>query len=192
MTYLISELWLSCMNNAFHLLCASQLYHHRLGRQAPRPHEYLTSYTAVGGSRARNFSRKRQIGPQSLGVGPRASEIIPYFVHDFRIQVRQQVEFNPSVPDAPTWRISAFEKILYESESSQSIADSVKRPGRGFSITNRSLKNCQITHIVTMQKSLCHDFHKFSDFSSLRADRWRLSGQRILKFVLKRLAVICL
>ena len=41
-----------------------------------------------------------------------------------------------------------------------------------------------------IKKSLCHYFFKFYDFSTLTADYARLRGQRILKIVSKRRAVV--
>ena len=92
---------------------------------------------------------------------------------------------NPSVPDVPNWRISAFEKKLCETEWSNNVVHNVKRSGRGFSIINRSCKFCQITRTMSIQKSLCHDFLHFSQFSTLSADCARLRDRRMSCIVSK-------
>ena len=83
------------------------------------------------------------------------------------------LNFNPSVPDAPNWRISSSERRFHQTERSQSAADSVKRRAAVF--INLSCNICQITRTLTIKKQ-CHDFHTFHDFSTLRANYARLRG----------------
>ena len=62
-----------------------------------------------------------------------------------------------------------------------------KRSGVHFYFINWSWSICQITRTLTIQQSLCHDFFKFRDFLTLRADCARLRDHRILKQVLLKL-----
>ena len=62
--------------------------------------------------------------------------------------------------------------------------DSVKRSDRGFSIRHCNWNICRKFRTLRIRKSLCHDFFKFHDFSTLRADCARLRVHRILKRLL--------
>ena len=49
--------------------------------------------------------------------GPRLPEILRSLLHSGGNKKSERI-INPSVPDAPNWRISAFEKRLHETERS--------------------------------------------------------------------------
>ena len=82
-----------------------------------------------------------------------------------------------------------WEKIWRDWEIVECL-DSVKRSSRGFSIRHCNWNICRILRTLRIRKSLCHDFFKFHDFSTLTADCARLRGHRILKIVPKRWAVV--
>ena len=65
-----------------------------------------------------------------------------------------------------------------------------KKSDCGFSVIHWSWESYQTTCTFTIQKSLCNNFYKFHDFSTLREDCARLRDHRILKIVSKRRAVI--
>ena len=122
-------------------------------------------------------------------MGPRALEcpIIPNFVHDIRIQVRQQVDFDPSVTDG------ALERPLRRDCASlraRRISEIVSKGRAAVFLYQIEPKRTVKSHILSQFEKVCAMiFTNFPIFSTLRADRGRLTGHRSLKFVSN---VICL
>ena len=83
------------------------------------------------------------------------------FLNFFTPRVRP---LNPSVPDAPNWRISVFEKRLHETETSKNVVGSVKRSGVNSSII--SWRSDKLHGLSKFKKSKGPNFTNFT----LRAD----------------------